>query len=132
MPRKSQTKGATRGLTKTNAKLAQRKRGRPPGSPNKRTVAMLEILEKKNFDPVAKAIYIHDEAIKSFEADTGDFAFKYLEIAARLVMELMKYVYPQRKSVEVDLGESAKETLTALVKSLEDKAANAIEVGKVK
>lgn len=128
MPRKSQTKSATRGLTKTNAKLAQRKRGRPPGSPNKRTVAMLEILEKKNFDPVAKAIIIHDTAMKAFEADTSDFAFKYLEIAARLVMDLMQYVYPKRKSVEIDLGESAKETLTALVKSLEDKAANAIEV----
>lgn len=101
----------------------ERRGGREKGTPNKRTWDLVQKLEELGFDPAAKLIQltldaeaeyarskeIHDRIqenrddadIKGYFADTGP---AYLGIASRNCADLLKFVYPQRKAVDVTSG----------------------------
>lgn len=93
--------------------------GRQKGSPNKRTVELTELLEKKGFNPAEKLVYVYRKAIKEYKradqiadaiqkdllsrgipADKVNHGPSYLKIASDAAKELMQYVYPKRKAVE--------------------------------
>jgi hypothetical protein len=101
--------------------------GRKKGTPNKRTVEFLKILEETNFCPTRAQIRIYRRAAKAYDGFT-DKAFKaleeaetseeklaalgllaklsehaptYLAIAQRSSAELMQYAQPKRKSIEI-------------------------------
>lgn len=79
--------------------------GRKPGTPNKKTLALIEILEGQNFDPVTEALHVYTLALEHFDKNRSDFRFKYLEIAQKGVQDLMRFVYPQRKAIDVTSGD---------------------------
>ena len=60
--------------------------GRKKGTPNKRTKELAEVLGA--FDPPEKLVQIYNE--------TDD-----LDLKAQICRDLLKYVYPQRKAVEM-------------------------------
>jgi hypothetical protein len=99
--------------------------GRKKGTPNKRTVEFLEILEEENFCPTRALITSYRKAMKAYgatdkaftalkEAETGeerlaalglaaaitDQAPTNLAIAQRAAAELMQYANPKRKAIE--------------------------------
>ena len=65
--------------------------GRQKGTPNKKTKELIEILG--SFNPAEKLIEIYNKT-------------KDMELRANICKDLMKYVYPQRKAVEMDMGSS--------------------------
>ena len=74
--------------------------GRKKGKPNKITSSLIEILEKANYCPAAEILKIlqNPKALIS----TAD--------KVRFNLELMSYIYPKRKSIEVkdDTGKEEK------------------------
>jgi len=94
--------------------------GRKKGTPNRRTESLIDSLAARNFNPVEKLIAIHDLALKTFHDGGFDFdpAGGYLEIARKSVCDLMQYVYPKRKAIDLQLGAEEKETISDLVKAL--------------
>lgn len=62
--------------------------GRRSGTPNKKSVAMAEILESCGLDPVKKLV---NEILPALEP----------EGQAKVLLELTTYLYPKRKAIEV-------------------------------
>lgn len=99
-------------------------RGRPPGSPNRRTIEFMRVLEAEGFDPAKALIECYKEARKiydnygtiydaicdarevandkdgSYAAPPEDKADKYLKIAADIAKDLASYAYPKLKAIE--------------------------------
>ena len=78
--------------------------GRKPGTPNKKTAELMEVLVKHDFEPAEALIYIYKEAKKIFE-----FRKKKSNLAGALTAmdrmhdaasELAGYVYPKKKAIE--------------------------------
>lgn len=63
--------------------------GRKKGTPNKRTKELMEILG--SFNPAQKLMEIYNSS-------------EDLELKASICKDLMKYVYPQRKAIDMDLS----------------------------
>lgn len=61
--------------------------GRQKGTPNKKTVALTDLLEKISCDPAAKLASL----LPKLKPD----------MQAKVLLELMEYIYPKRKAVEV-------------------------------
>ena len=89
--------------------------GRKKGTPNKKTQILTEILEEKGFCVVTNKLRIYKKALNNFKNDRSDFRFKYLEIADSVPKDLMQYVYPKRKSIEVTGAEGQPLSFVALV-----------------
>ena len=72
--------------------------GRKKGTPNKITSSLIEILEKANYCPAAEILKIlqNPKALMS----TSD--------KVRFNLELMSYIYPKRKAIEVKQETSGK------------------------
>lgn len=60
--------------------------GRKKGTPNKKTKELMEVLG--SFDPAEKLVQIYNETDN-------------LELKAGICKDLLKYIYPQRKAVEM-------------------------------
>lgn len=80
--------------------------GRKKGSLNRRTRELIEILEEKDFNPAEKLVFVFRKAMKTFQnsyppSEGPDMRFKYLEIAEKAASDLMQYVYPKRKAVDL-------------------------------
>lgn len=69
------------------SKKGERRGGRQKGTPNKKTLEFLEALG--DFDPV--------NAMKELFYSTEDVGIKF-----GILKEMLKYIYPQRKAVEVE------------------------------
>lgn len=94
------------------------KGGRPKGSPNKRSLQYLEVLEKHNFCPASAMIEIYEEARKEYEAhDDPQIKSYYLKISSDMAKEMATYAYPRRKAVEVEVNP----ILIQQIKELENK-----------
>lgn len=57
-------------------------------------------VEAEGIELVKECKRIYDMALDHFHNDTSDFKFKYLEIAQRQILDMLKYVYPQRKAID--------------------------------
>lgn len=66
--------------------------GRQKGTPNKKTVEFIEALG--GFDPV--------EELKKLFINTDDNTLK-----AKICLELMRYIYPQRKAIDLETSETS-------------------------
>nr|BAH89625.1 hypothetical protein [uncultured bacterium]BAH90129.1 hypothetical protein [uncultured bacterium] len=64
--------------------------GRQKGTPNKRTEALAEALEEHGCDPVAALVRIAQDA------ETPR------ELRARILSDLLPYLYPRRKAIELE------------------------------
>jgi hypothetical protein len=62
--------------------------GRRAGTPNKRSLALCDKLAQLNLDPLAELV----EMTKSQDVT--------VELRARILMDLMGYVYPKRKALQ--------------------------------
>ena len=112
--------------------------GRGKGRPNRATVELLDTLNEMGYNPAVEFIeiirdareeyrrskIIHDKIVenridndvKGYYADTGP---QYLAIAARAASDLMKYVYPARKAVDITSnGENLSKGLAELVANI--------------
>lgn len=78
--------------------------GRKKGTPNKRTVEFLELLEKHDFAPGEEMIYCYREMIKLFNYRKvrGNIAgaVDTLKKAEEILNDICQYVYPRKKAVE--------------------------------
>lgn len=78
--------------------------GRKKGTPNKKTVAFLQILEKHNFDPGEELIFIYKEQRAIFEQrkknKNWEGALTALSDSERTVNNICQYVYPKKKAIE--------------------------------
>ena len=102
--------------------------GRKKGTPNKRTVELLEILEEEDFCPAQALIRIHRMALKQYEVfdqvidqikaamegedqatiirslelagRLGYNAPTYLSISEQAARDVMNYAFPRRKAIE--------------------------------
>ena len=64
--------------------------GRKSGTPNKKTIAVQEQMERLGFDPIESMIEICNQAMTE----------KNYALAGQMAKELAQYVYPKRKAVE--------------------------------
>lgn len=83
--------GRPKGLPKTG--------GRKPGSKNKLNLGVREILEAENFDVIREMILLYQKT--ESEENPG-----YSSVAAKLLTELASYIYPKRRSIEMDMRSS--------------------------
>ncbi len=78
--------------------------GRKKGTPNKKTVELMQVLEKHSFEPGEALIYIYKEAQKIFEMrkKRGNLAgaLTSLDRMQTAASELAQFVYPKKKAVE--------------------------------
>ena len=113
------------------AQPGERRGGRKKGALNKKTLDLIETLSAKGYDPVAELIRIAaiaekeyeraDEIFDAIQARRHDLklvplsestAPTYLKIMQASASDLMNYVYPKRKAIELtgkdgaDLGNS--------------------------
>ena len=86
------------------------KPGPKPGSSRKATEAMkfdlIATLRAKGFDPVARLVETHAEAMKQYRkrtgaGGTGFGGVGYLQTAQTAASEICQYVYPKLKNVEM-------------------------------
>lgn len=103
--------------------------GRRRGTTNKRTLDLVCHLEDLGFDPVAKLVLIFSDAMDDYATLRGktvapgnDTAAGFLKIAESACADIMPYMYPKRKAVEVT-GEDGKDLFQSFgqfVKNLAD------------
>lgn len=78
--------------------------GRKKGSPNKKTVEFLTILEEKNFSPGEELIYVYQEAKKLYQWRKKNRnisgAVTCLDTMATTADKICQFVYPKKKAVE--------------------------------
>jgi hypothetical protein len=122
--------------------------GRKKGTPNKITLDLIALLEEKGFNPAAKLVLVYRKAAKEWERHEEIFdaiqskrisfemtpltetkAPTYLGIMEKAASELMQYVYPKRKAVEVS-GPGGGPIETKDVSSLTDEQLDA-ELGRL-
>lgn len=76
--------------TRGGSKPGERRGGRQKGTPNKKTQQLLDVLGA--FDPIAE--------LKKICADT-----EKEDLRAQICLNLLKYIYPQRKAIEMSAEE---------------------------
>lgn len=78
--------------------------GRKAGTPNKKTVELIQVLEKHNFDPGEQFIWLYKEAKKIFEFRKQRSnlvgALSALDRMIEINEDLAQYVFPKKKAVE--------------------------------
>lgn len=99
--------------------------GRVAGTPNKLTVDLAIRLDELGFDPLARLVQCHEEALKAYlENRDGDVrmtgAPQYLKIATDAAADMMQYRYPKRKAIEVEAGDKIRATIADLAKAWAD------------
>lgn len=94
--------------------------GRKKGQPNKRTWELISVLEEKGYDPAAKLIQLGLEAEESYMAlnRNSENAPQFLKVAKDAASDLMRYVYPQRKALDLTTGGEKLQTLTDIFASV--------------
>jgi hypothetical protein len=78
------------------------------------TLRLVELMNELNFCPPAKLIDLHNIAIESFANEPDQAGVRnpqYLTIAQKCASDLMPYLYPKRKIIEVDPSEETKKML---------------------
>lgn len=107
--------------------------GRKPGSPNVVTAALkynlIETLTELGFDPAAQLAKVHLEAMERYEGlKGGRGSIGYLGIARESAKDLMEFVYPKRKSVELTGSEGSPlfQSFTDLVKQIADEKKDSV------
>lgn len=78
--------------------------GRKPGTPNKKTVEFIQLLEKHSYDPGEELIYCYRKMKKLFQmrARKGNLsgALSAIESAASVANDIAQFVYPRKKAIE--------------------------------
>lgn len=97
-------------------------KGRPAGILNAKTLDLMTELEKHHFDIIHERMRVFKEAMKTYERD-GQDRVAALSVADGCIKDLMKYVYPQRKAVELSGkdGDPIALTFTQLMKQAVEK-----------
>jgi hypothetical protein len=98
--------------------------GRKKGTPNKKTLMLKEILEGLKFDPVTKMTEVYaialERALDGYDGDV-DMRNTYLSISQKCCADLLPYIYPRRKAVEISADEKMGRSLVDMVKAVSDK-----------
>jgi hypothetical protein len=74
--------------------------GRKKGTPNKKTRLLEELLEDKGLEPIQGLA----DSLKELEGVVTDEPEEKIRVAiakANIYMELMQYIYPKRKAIQV-------------------------------
>lgn len=78
--------------------------GRKKGTPNKKTVELMQVLEKNKFDPGEELIYLYREAKKIFEFRKKNSnlvgALSAMDRMIEVAEDIAQYVYPKKKAIE--------------------------------
>lgn len=99
--------------------------GRKKGTPNKKTVELLQTLQKYNFDPAEALVHCYKEAQKIFEyrKKRGNLAgaLVALDRMESPAAELAQYVFPKKKAIEHS-GEVGVKTFADFIAAGEDES----------
>ncbi len=104
---------------------------RPKGSKSKFTnelkFDLLATLRAKKFDPLAQMIHTHQEALKQYKkraaaGGTGFGGVGYLQIARECESDMLQYIYPKLKNVEMTGkdGQDFFQSFTQMIKNVVD------------
>lgn len=97
--------------------------GRKKGTPNKKTVEFLQILENNNFDPAAELIYCYRELkkIADHRKKNGNYtgAVVAFQAAEKTANDISQFVYPKKKAIE-HTGEVGVRTFADFIAAGED------------
>ena len=78
--------------------------GRKKGTPNKKTVAFQQLLEKHNFDPGEELIYVYNETKSLYKMHrkkkSYQSALDALENMQTTADKICQFVYPKKKAIE--------------------------------
>ena len=86
----------------------ERRGGRAPGTPNKRTTELIERLVELECDPV--------EGLARIAADPNTDAV----LRARVYADLLPYLYPKRKAVELTGADNAPMQISWITRTIVD------------
>lgn len=94
--------------------------GRKLGTPNKRTWALVSELERLGFEPAAKYVQlILDNEADYHKNRKNELGPQYSRVATVACGDLMKFVYPTRKAVDVTTdGQNVANSFAELVKAV--------------
>jgi hypothetical protein len=77
--------------------------GRKPGTPNKRTLTLIEVLEQHGYSPVAELIELASLAKQNYKVSVDPVnASNWIKIGVTCATGILPYVYPKRKPAEGD------------------------------
>lgn len=136
----------TKYLTRKKSQALTAEQRRQNSYVNRRTSLLdqvIDIIEEDEFSPVREAVYLYHKALQEFEDGKAippceECAFclegeknrcavarkekayraDYLKIAAQTLENLMSYVYPKRKAIDLtSKGQSLGETLIDVIKA---------------
>jgi len=97
--------------------------GRKKGTPNKKTVELMQVLEKHNFDPGEELIYCYRQAKQIFDLrkKRGNLAgaLTALDRMTEVAEDIAQYVYPKKKAIEHS-GEVGVRTFADFIASADD------------
>jgi hypothetical protein len=78
--------------------------GRAKGSPNKKTVEFLQLLDKYDFDPGAEYILLYRDIRKviNFRKKKGNLpgALEAMDVGNRALNNICQFVYPRKKAID--------------------------------
>lgn len=101
------------------------KKGAPRISATQLRLDLVETLRENGFDPAAKLIEVHTEAMRRYRqrwsnSRNGFGAQGYLQIAHESAKDLMEFIYPKRKAVELTgaQGRDLFQSFTDLVRDI--------------
>ena len=72
-------------------KFGNKTGGRKKGTPNKKSLELLQKLEELNYEPLEKLIIIANDDKTS------------TELKVKINLELLSYIYPKKKAVAMDI-----------------------------
>jgi hypothetical protein len=96
--------------------------GRKKGTPNKKTVELMQVLEKHNFDPGEELIYCYRQAKQIFEfrkkRSNLAGALTALDRMSEIAEDIAQFIYPKKKAIEHS-GEVGVRTFADFIASAE-------------
>ncbi len=97
--------------------------GRKKGTPNKKTVELMTMLEGLKFDPGQELVFCYREAVKLYQerkkAGYIKGAVSSLSLASKVANDIAQFVYPRKKAIEHS-GEVGVKTFADFVAAAED------------
>lgn len=111
--------------------------GRKKGTPNKDTLDLVKALNDAGYSPIADLIFVSEQAKKEYErcdeiydaiqdtkkkngitTPTQDMAPVYLGLIEKTAADIMPYLFPKRKSVEIKDPDGTVKSLADLMREV--------------
>lgn len=108
-------------MSKEIKKKVYQNSGRTKGSPNRRTWDLVETLEKLGFDPLAKLVQLALDGEQDYKQNrNNEMGPQYFSTTVKACTEMLSYVYPKRKAIDITSAGQKIDNLAALMASVHE------------